>query len=150
MRRETGQQEGISHVLPLTSFWAKSIPPLALSKAASRLTLAHPASTIRPPCRPPGPAPNRDANEVVLPRIKSAAKAMRKAKRATARNRQRRSQLRTALKRVRAATTTQEAAAAYRTAAQLLDRAGRKNLIHRNAAARQKSRLAKAVAAVKK
>jgi small subunit ribosomal protein S20 len=92
----------------------------------------------------------REANEVVLPRIKSAAKAMRKAKRATARNRQRRSQLRTALKRVRAATTTQEAAAAYRTAAQLLDRAGRKNLIHRNAAARQKSRLAKAVAAVKK
>ncbi|HSR89932.1 MAG TPA: 30S ribosomal protein S20, partial [Gemmatimonadales bacterium] len=42
-----------------------------------------------------------------------------------------------------------EASAAYKRAAQLLDRAGRKNLIHKNAAARQKSRLAKAVAGKK-
>ena len=84
-----------------------------------------------------------------MPRIKSAAKAMRKSKAAHARNRTRRSELRTALKKVRSATTAAEASAAYQRAAQLLDRAGRKNLIHRNAAARQKSRLAKAVAAKK-
>ena len=70
---------------------------------------------------------------------------MRQAKSATARNRTQRSQLRTAVKRVRAATGS-DAVTAYADAVKLLDRAGRKNLIHRNAAARQKSRLAKAVA----
>jgi len=84
-----------------------------------------------------------------VPRIKSAAKAMRKAKAATVRNRARRSQLRTAVKKVRAAKTPTEAAAAFKQAAQLLDRAGRKNLIHKNAANRTKSRLAR-VAAEKK
>ena len=79
-----------------------------------------------------------------MPRIKSAKKRMRQAKVATAANRQRRSQLRTALKKVRAA-TGEAAAKAYEEAAKLLDRAGRKNLIHRNTAARQKSRLAKAI-----
>jgi small subunit ribosomal protein S20 len=74
---------------------------------------------------------------------------MRKAKAANIRNRQKRSQLRTALKKVRSATTAAEATAAYKEAARLLDRAGRKNLVHRNAAARQKSRLAKVVASKK-
>jgi small subunit ribosomal protein S20 len=69
---------------------------------------------------------------------------MRQAKRATVNNRQQRSQLRTALKKVRAA-TGEGAKAAYSDAAKLLDRAGRKNLIHRNTASRQKSRLAKAI-----
>ena len=79
-----------------------------------------------------------------MPRIKSAKKRMRQAKVATAANRQRRSQLRTALKKVRAA-TGEAATKAYEEASKLLDRAGRKNLIHRNTAARQKSRLAKAI-----
>ena len=79
-----------------------------------------------------------------MPRIKSAKKRMRQAKRATANNRQQRSQLRTALKKVRAATGN-DAQAAYHDAVKLLDRAGRKNLIHRNTASRQKSRLAKAL-----
>ena len=60
-----------------------------------------------------------------------------------------RSTLRNAVKKVRAATTPAEAKEAYGTAAQLLDRAGRKNLIHRNTASRMKSRLAKAAAAKK-
>jgi small subunit ribosomal protein S20 len=60
-------------------------------------------------------------------------------------NRTHRSQLRTALKKVRSATGA-EAAAAYEEAVKLLDRAGRKSIIHNNAAARQKSRLAKLVA----
>ncbi len=80
-----------------------------------------------------------------MPRIKSAKKALRKSLSANARNRQRRSQLRTAVKKVRAAATPAEAQAAYREAARLLDRAGRKNLIHRNTASRAKSRLQKLV-----
>jgi small subunit ribosomal protein S20 len=61
------------------------------------------------------------------------------------RNRAQSSALRTALKRVRAAATAEQAGEAYRTAAQLLDRAARKNLIHPNNAARHKSRLAAVV-----
>ena len=77
-----------------------------------------------------------------MPRIKSAKKRMRQAKRATIQNKAKRSQLRTAVKKVRAA-TGEALTQAYLEAAKLLDRAGRKHLIHRNTAARQKSRLAK-------
>jgi len=83
--------------------------------------------------------------EVVVPRIKSAKKRMRQAVGATARNRTQRSQLRSAIKKVRSAAAG-EAAEAYAAAIKVIDRAGRKNLIHRNAAARQKSRLARLVA----
>jgi small subunit ribosomal protein S20 len=83
--------------------------------------------------------------EVAVPRIRSAAKRMRQGRSRTTLNRTHRSQLRTALKRVRSATGA-EAKAAYEEAVKLLDRAGRKSLIHKNAAARQKSRLAKLVA----
>jgi small subunit ribosomal protein S20 len=81
-----------------------------------------------------------------VPRIRSAAKRMRQARARVTVNRAHRSQLRTALKKVRSATGA-EAKAAYDEAVKLLDRAGRKNLIHPNAAARHKSRLAKLVAA---
>jgi small subunit ribosomal protein S20 len=84
-----------------------------------------------------------------VPRIKSAKKAMRQAGARQERNRHRQSQLKTAVKKVRSAATKKDAAAAYLEAARLLDRAGRKNLIHRNAASRQKSRLAKVVAGKK-
>ena len=80
-----------------------------------------------------------------MPRIQSAKKAMRQARRHTVVNRAQRSALRTALKRVRRAATKQEATQAYATAVRLLDRAARKGLIHRNNAARHKSRLAKYV-----
>ncbi|HXE57510.1 MAG TPA: 30S ribosomal protein S20 [Gemmatimonadales bacterium] len=82
-----------------------------------------------------------------MPRIKSAEKRMRQARARTAQNKQQRSRLRTAVKKVRQAASSAEAQAAFRLAEQLLDRAGRKNLIHRNAAARLKSRLSKLVAA---
>jgi len=84
-----------------------------------------------------------------VPRLKSAKKAMRKSKAANERNRARRSQLRTALKKVKGASSAKEAQAAYLDAARLLDRAGRKNLIHHNTASRAKSRLAKLVAGKK-
>ena len=79
-----------------------------------------------------------------MPRIKSAEKRMRQSRTRTALNRTQRSALRTALKKVRTA-TADAAAKAYEEAVTLLDRAGRKRIIHPNAAARQKSRLAKLV-----
>jgi small subunit ribosomal protein S20 len=77
-----------------------------------------------------------------MPKIKSAKKAMRQARARALRNRAQRSSLRTALKHVRAAATADAAAMAYELAARVLDRAARKGLIHKNNAARQKSRLA--------
>src|SRR2546426_385355 len=84
-----------------------------------------------------------------MPKIKSAKKAMRQARSRTIRNKAQRSSLRTALKYVRAAATADAAAAAYALAARVLDRAARKGLIHKNNAARQKSRLAALVKRLK-
>jgi small subunit ribosomal protein S20 len=79
-----------------------------------------------------------------VPNIASAKKNMRKTRAATVRNRAQRAALRTALKRAKAPT----ASADDRTnAVSLLDRAARKGLIHANAAARHKSRLATAAKA---
>jgi len=76
-----------------------------------------------------------------VPNIASAKKNMRKARAATVRNRAQRSALRTALKKAKAPTATADDRAR---AVSLLDRAARKGLIHGNAAARHKSRLATA------
>jgi small subunit ribosomal protein S20 len=76
-----------------------------------------------------------------VPRIASAKKNMRKTRAATARNRSQRATLRTALKTAQGETSSPDQ---KRRATQLLDRAARKGLIHANAAARHKSRLAKA------
>jgi small subunit ribosomal protein S20 len=81
-----------------------------------------------------------------VPRTKSAKKQMRQSRRHTAHNRTQRSQLRTALKKARAGGSGADAKAEA-DAVRLLDRAGRKKLIHPNAAARLKSRLAKAAKA---
>jgi small subunit ribosomal protein S20 len=67
---------------------------------------------------------------------------MRQARARAAQNRTQRSRLRNALKKVRTA-AGEEIESAFADAVKLLDRAGRKHLIHPNAAARQKSRLAK-------
>ncbi len=85
-----------------------------------------------------------------MPRIKSAKKRMRQTKVRTARNKAARSELRTAVKKVRTAATPAEATEAMKKAEAAIDRAGRKNLVHRNAAARTKSRLAKAINAAAK
>jgi small subunit ribosomal protein S20 len=78
-----------------------------------------------------------------VPKIKSAKKRLRQTVSATVRNRAQRSQLRTAIKKVRTATDAEGRAAALKDAEKVIDRAGRKGLIHPNAAARQKSRLSK-------
>lgn len=82
-----------------------------------------------------------------MPRIKSAKKRMRQTKTRTERNRAQKSALRTAVKKVRTAQTPADAQTALKAAEALLDRAGRKNLVPKNAASRTKSRLAKLVAA---
>ena len=73
-----------------------------------------------------------------MPNIASAKKNMRKSRAATVRNRAQRSALRTALKKAQASGANVET---RRAAVQLLDRAARKGLIHKNTAARHKSRL---------
>jgi small subunit ribosomal protein S20 len=78
-----------------------------------------------------------------VPNTQSAKKNMRKSRAAAARNRAQRSTLRTALKKAKTPGATDEQ---RRAAEQLLDRAARKGLIHKNAAARRKSRMAKAAA----
>jgi small subunit ribosomal protein S20 len=75
-----------------------------------------------------------------VPNIASAKKNMRKSRAATVRNRAQRSALRTALKKAKAPTATADERSA---AISLLDRAARKGLIHKNTAARHKSRMAK-------
>ena len=76
-----------------------------------------------------------------MPNIKSAEKNMRKSRAAAVRNRAQRSALRTALKKAAEPGATTETRLG---AISLLDRAARKGLVHRNTAARYKSRLAKA------
>jgi small subunit ribosomal protein S20 len=78
-----------------------------------------------------------------VPRIKSAKKRMRQAASRHAKNKSQRSGLRTAVRKARHLTDPAAQVAAIGVAEKLLDRAGRKRLIHPNAAARQKSRLAK-------
>jgi small subunit ribosomal protein S20 len=72
---------------------------------------------------------------------------MRQAKARAATNRTQRSQLRSAIKKARSATDAATRTSAYAAAEKLIDRAGRKRLIHPNAAGRLKSRLKKAAAA---
>jgi small subunit ribosomal protein S20 len=75
-----------------------------------------------------------------VPNIQSAKKDLRKSRAAAVRNRAQRSALRTAVKKAKAGSAADDRL----TATALLDRAARKGLIHKNAAARQKSKLAKA------
>ena len=79
-----------------------------------------------------------------MPKIDSAKKNMRKSRAANIRNRAQRATLRTALKMAKSETATPEQKTS---AVSLLDRAARKGLIHKNTAARHKSRMAKKVAA---
>jgi small subunit ribosomal protein S20 len=77
-----------------------------------------------------------------VPKIKSAKKRMRQALSRTLRNRPQRSAIRTAVKKAREEPTAENVKAAT----SALDRGARKKLIHPNAAARKKSRLAKRLA----
>ncbi len=80
---------------------------------------------------------------------KSAKKRIRQNERRRILNRSNKSRMRTAVKAVEKLPPDADAATAetaFRKAASELDKAGRKRLIHPNAAARQKSRLARQLA----
>lgn len=76
---------------------------------------------------------------------KSAKKRVRQSRRRQEQNRQQRSRLKTAIKNVENAEDGDDAAEAFRYASSLLDRFGRKNILHPNKAARKKRQLARIV-----
>ncbi|ADO57604.1 30S ribosomal protein S20 [Paenibacillus polymyxa] len=81
-----------------------------------------------------------------MPNIKSAIKRVKTSDKRRALNASQKSALRTAVKAADTALVGNEAeaaAAAFKVASQKLDKAVTKGLIHKNAAARKKSRLAK-------
>ena len=80
-----------------------------------------------------------------MPHTRSAWKRMRTSREARLRNRSVRSAMKTAIKKVMTASSREEAAEALRRATSIIDRTASKGVIHRNAAARYKSRLAKLV-----
>ena len=83
-----------------------------------------------------------------MPNTNSAKKRLRQNVTRRDRNRAMKSTMRTQIKKVRQAVEAgdvEKAEAEFREAAKKLDRAGARSLIHRNAAARTKSRLQKAI-----
>lgn len=81
-----------------------------------------------------------------MPNIKSAIKRVKTTEKRNAQNNMIKSDMRTAVKKVEAAVVNSDATAAtstYVDAARKLDKAASKGLIHKNAAARKKSRLMK-------
>lgn len=83
-----------------------------------------------------------------MPNTSSAKKALRQNLKRRSLNRSQRSALRTIVKKCRDAAVSGEtdaAVAAFREASRRLDQAAAKSLIHKNAAARTKSRLSKLV-----
>lgn len=74
--------------------------------------------------------------------IKSAKKRIKVTETKTLRNKMIKSALKTAIKKFETATTKEEATAAFSVAARALDMSVSKGVIHKNMAARKKSRLA--------
>jgi small subunit ribosomal protein S20 len=88
-----------------------------------------------------------------MPNNVNAKKALRQNTKRRAHNRSRISALRTVIKKVRKLAADGDSSAAqtaFQTACKCLDQAAAKNLIHKNAAARTKSRLSRAVKATQK
>lgn len=86
-----------------------------------------------------------------LPNIKSAIKRVKVTQVKTLKNTIKKSELKTIVKKCKEAIATVDgnATEAYKNATKALDKAAAKNLMHKNTAARRKSRLAKALNAAK-
>jgi small subunit ribosomal protein S20 len=85
-----------------------------------------------------------------LPNIKSAIKRVKVTETKTLKNTIRKSALKTTVKKCKEAIASGEGAAdAYKATTKAIDKAAAKNLLHKNTAARRKSRLAKALNAAK-
>ena len=85
-----------------------------------------------------------------MPIKKSSIKDVRRTKKRRERNIAVMSALRTAIAKVSKAATPEEAQKALKVAEKLLDKAASKNYVHKNMAARKKSRLAKSIKAKSK
>lgn len=88
-----------------------------------------------------------------MPNKKAASKHMRQTRVRSKHNRSVRSELRTLSRKVVLAAEAgkvEEAEANFKTAAKRLDQAASKNVIHKNAASRKKSRLSHAIVKAKK
>ena len=83
-----------------------------------------------------------------MPKLKSSHKRLRTNLKARLRNRSIRSQLRTSIKQVRQAAEPVTAREALQRAISVIDRTAQKGVIHRNTAARYKSRLSHHVASI--
>ncbi|MCL1949934.1 MAG: 30S ribosomal protein S20 [Turicibacter sp.] len=84
-----------------------------------------------------------------MPNIKSQIKRVKTNEKRRLFNASFKSAMRTAIKNVEAATTLDTAKEAYNTANKRLDKAVAKGIVHKNFAARQKSRLSKKVNALR-
>ena len=80
-----------------------------------------------------------------MPILKSTKKRLRTSLRAQIRNRSARSALRTAIKQIRDAEDRPTAEAALSGVVSIIDRSVKKKILHRNTAARHKSRLTRLV-----
>jgi len=84
-----------------------------------------------------------------MPNSKQAAKRARQSEERRLHNKAVRSAMRSAMKRAAGATTAQSAGELMPAAMKRIDKAAKTNVIHRNAAARHKSRLARRLAKAK-
>ena len=82
--------------------------------------------------------------------LKQSKKRIRTNEQARVRNKTQRSGMKGAMKRAQIAATPDDKKAKLADAMSKIDKAGKKNIIHRNAAARLKSRLAKKILAAAK
>lgn len=88
-----------------------------------------------------------------MPNTKSAQKAMRQSRRRNAINLRTKSKYKSAVKATRAhltAGSAKDAAESLKKAMSALDKAVKKNVLHKNTASRRKSRMAKALAKLSK
>ena len=83
-----------------------------------------------------------------MPTLASSKKRLRQAERARIRNRSTRSALRTSIKKMLATNSKEEAEALINRTQSIIDKTVQKGVIHRNAAARYKSRIRHHVAAL--
>ena len=83
-----------------------------------------------------------------MPTLASSKKRLRQAERARIRNRSTRSALRTSIKKMLATNSKEEAEALINRTQSIIDKTVQKGVIHRNAAARYKSKIRHHVAAL--
>ncbi len=83
-----------------------------------------------------------------MPKLASSKKRMRQAEKVKLRNKSTRSYLRTSIKKILATNSAEEAEALINRTQSIIDKTAKKGVIHRNAAARYKSKMRHHVAAL--